>query len=80
MTTADQLSIVSSLLSEGGRAVSLAEGGLVQGWMKARRMLVLAEHPGGSKALIVFVSTSFPVSAKEDLTAEAAMPVDADFK
>lgn len=79
MTTADQLSIVSSFLGDDALAVSLAEGGLVQGWMKARRMLVVAKK-GQGHVFFVFVSTSFPLSAKDNLTVETSMAIDAEFK
>ncbi len=86
MTTADQLSLVERRLGGEVRATALAEGGLVQGWMKRRRMLVVAtkrqeeQSASSSSALLVFVSASFPVSSEKDLTLESALPIDAEFK
>ena len=80
MTTADQLAIVESALADAGlRAVALAEGGLVQGWMKSRRLLVVVQRAEAS-AVFIFQSTSFPVSKREDLMAENVLPVDSDFR
>ncbi len=79
MTTADQLSIVERRLGGEASAVALADGGLVQGWMKTRRMLVLVRREG-QHALMVFVSASYPVSEEADLSLETALPVDAEFR
>jgi hypothetical protein len=84
MTTADQLSIVERKLDvkpeSGIKATVLAEGGLVQGWMKSRRLLVVLQQRSGSSAIFVFVSNSFPVAKPEDLTLETVLRVDSDFR
>ena len=80
MTTADQLAIVERRLGGEAKALALAEGGLVQGWMKTRRLLVVAQRPDHHNALLVFVAAAFPVASEDDLTLESAMPIDMDFK
>lgn len=66
------------------KALSLADGGLVSGWVKARRLCVLVEERSRSspatQALVIFNSTSFPVSKPEDLEVETVLPMDAEFK
>ena len=68
------------------KALALADGGLVSGWVKARRLCVLIEDRSGSRsvpatqALVLFNSTSFPVSRPEDLDVETVLPMDAEFK
>lgn len=79
MTTADQLALVERHLCGAVRACALADCGLVQGWMKARRLAVVVQH-GGDHALFLFVSASFPVSAADDLAVDAAVPIGRDFK
>jgi phosphatidylinositol-bisphosphatase len=85
MTTADQLAIVEAKLADAdAKAVVLADGGLVQGWMKTRRLLVLVQQraaaAGGTHAVFVFVAASFPVAAVADLAVESVLPVDQDFR
>ena len=65
------------------KALCLAEAGLVAGWVKSRRLCVLVEERSKSpntQALVVFNSTSFPVSKPDDLAVESVLAVDADFK
>jgi hypothetical protein len=82
MTTADQLAIVESFLGDADlRAVVLAEGGLVQGWMKSKRLLVVVQRkPECGHAVFVFQSSVFPVSCVKDLLVDAVVPVDEDFR
>ena len=84
MTTADQLEVVNRKLSGGGsggavEAVALAEGGLVQGWMKARRLLVIVRS-AASHAVFVFLAKSIPVSDESDIEVESVLPIKHDFK
>ena len=92
MTTADQLAIVERKLGGEGKAVALADGGMVRGWMKARRMLVIVRDsplPDGGgdggdgdaarHGLFVFVSSSFPVSGEADLALESVDEIDDAF-
>ena len=85
MTTADQLEVVNRKLSVGGgsggavEAVALAEGGLVQGWMKARRLLVIVRSTA-SHAVFVFLAKSIPVSDESDIEVESVLPIKHDFK
>ena len=87
MTTADQLEVVNHKLSGGGgggsggavEAVALAEGGLVQGWMKARRLLVIVRS-AASHAVFVFLAKSIPVSDESDIEVESVLPIKHDFK
>ena len=83
MTTADQLEIVNRKLSscDGGgvEAVTLAEGGLVQGWMKARRLLVIVRS-STSHAVFVFLAKSLPVGDVSDIEVESVLPIKHDFK
>ena len=91
MTTADQLAIVRAKLGNDPHIdpLVLADGGLVQGWMKSRRLLVLLSHSSSTSSsrqsrltsvIGIFVSTSFPVSAAKDLTLETLLPMDLEFK
>ena len=84
MTTADQLEVVNRKLSGGGgggavEAVALAEGGLVQGWMKARRLLVIVRS-AASHAVFVFLAKSIPVTDESDIEVESVLPIKHDFK
>ena len=83
MTTADQLEVVNRKLSSGGgggaEAVALAEGGLVQGWMKARRLLVIVRS-SASHAVFVFHSKTLPVGNESDIEVESVLPIKHDFK
>ncbi len=82
MTTADQLVLVERRLGGEVRGLALCEGGLVQGWIKTRRLLVLAKKEGeaAAHALLVFVSASYPVSEEKDLGLETAMKIDTKFR
>eukprot|EP00095_Tigriopus_kingsejongensis_P009757 maker-scaffold422_size175911-snap-gene-0.33 protein:Tk09757 transcript:maker-scaffold422_size175911-snap-gene-0.33-mRNA-1 annotation:"type ii inositol- -trisphosphate 5-phosphatase" len=85
MTTADQLVIVDQKLARlvpeaTLKARVLAEGGLVQGWMKSRRLVVVVNGGPAQWALVIFTSASFPVSQVDDLASESVIPVDADLK
>ena len=65
------------------KATCLADGGLVSGWVKSRRLCVIVEERSRSpntQALLIFNSTSFPVSKPQDLTLDSVLPVDAEFK
>ena len=85
MTTADQLEVVNRKLSscDGGgggvEALALAEGGLVQGWMKARRLLVIVRS-SKSHAVFVFLAKSLPVGNESDIEVESVLPIKHDFK
>ncbi len=82
MTTADQLALVEAHLGGEAKALALAEAGLVQGWIKTRRMLVVVEPRApaqGHRALLVLSSASYPVSSSADLTLERAVAIDAGF-
>ncbi len=53
------------------RALAAAEGGLVQGWTKSRRLFVVASV-GKKSAVILF--------NQEDPFPEGGLPIDRDFK
>ncbi len=90
MTTAGQMDVVNRKLaggdgggggSAGIAAVAMAEGGLVQGWMKARRLVVVvASADAGNAAVFVFSAKNFPVAEEADLDAETVLPVDPELK
>ena len=83
MSTADQLEVVNRKLSSGGgggaEAVALAEGGLVQGWMKARRLLVIVRS-STSHAVFVFHAKSLPLGDETDIEVESVLPIKHDFR
>lgn len=73
-----QLAIVNKALEQGDKAVALAEGGLIQDWMKSQRLLVLvADAFSSSHALLVFVTKRpLPVTSVADLSLESVIPID----
>lgn len=79
MSTADQLSVLSAKV--GCTAVCLADGGLVQGWMKSRRILcVMRDSIGMLHAVAVFSSTSFPVVKDAEVNLEIVVPINLEFR
>jgi len=96
MTTADQLAIVNRTLAEGDKALVLADSGLVQDWIKSRRLLVVvvassrsgsSSSGGGGKisssyALFVFLSQHSPpqLQSTKDIALNKTLPIDSNFK
>jgi len=79
MTTADQLAIVNKLLNAPEEAKTLAQAGLVQDWVKSKRLLVVVRRESGF-ALFVLTSQNFPVATTEDLAINDVLPLDSNFK
>ena len=77
-----QLEIVNNTLSGGEKAVVLADGGLVEDWIKTRRLLVVVAHSAKvhSHALFVYNTQSIPITNVEDLTINHILPIDSAFK
>ncbi len=86
MTTSDQLALVeqrlAALFGAAGviSATALADAGmLVNGWMKARRLLVTLAK-GNATAVAVFLCGKFPIESTEELSVENVINVDSDFR
>ncbi|XP_046393866.1 inositol polyphosphate 5-phosphatase OCRL [Ischnura elegans] len=79
MANFDQLSIVQSKLSSGEIVTAVHEASLLQEFVRAPRVLALAEHQG-NHAFFVFISSRFPVQLFSDLTLERVIPIDSDFR
>ena len=76
-----QLAIVNNTLADGEKAVVLADGGLVEDWVKTRRLLVVvAAAKEDTPALFVYVAQNIPLISTEDLTINYVLPIDSDFK
>ena len=76
-----QLSIVSKTLSGGEKALVLADGGLVEDWVKTPRLLVVvAAANADTYALFVYVAQNIPVVSPEDLTINYVLPINSAFK
>ena len=76
-----QLAIVSKTLQGGERALVLADGGLVEDWIKTRRLLVIvSDAKADSYALFVYLAQNIPITSVEDLTINHVLPIDSDFK
>ncbi|TRY74769.1 hypothetical protein TCAL_09197 [Tigriopus californicus] len=88
MTTADQMRIVEAKLARllgsgpelGLKGQVLAEGGLIQGWVQSRRLVVVVGVSSGQYALVIFTSQTFPVGRVEDLAIDDVIPVDKELK
>ena len=71
----------SKTLSGGEKALVLADGGLVEDWIKTRRLLVVvAAAKADTYALFVYVAQNIPLTSVEDLTINYVLPIDSDFK
>lgn len=55
------------------------EASLMQGWVRASRILALVEHEN-EWALFLFISSRMPPEVFTDLAIERIIPVDNDFK
>ena len=59
----------------------LADGGLVEDWIKTRRLLVVvADSKADTYALFVYVAQNIPLTSVDDLTINHVLPIDPDFK
>ncbi|KAG8227603.1 hypothetical protein J437_LFUL008439 [Ladona fulva] len=70
MANFDQLAIVQN---------KLVSASLLQEFVRAPRVLALAEHQG-NHAFFVFISSRFPAQLFSDLTLERVIPIDSDFR
>ena len=76
-----QLAIVGKTLSDGEKALVLADGGLVEDWIKTRRLLVVVKGAkSDTYALFIYVAQNIPLTSVEDLTINYVLPIDSDFK
>lgn len=77
--TQDLPGIIQAKLSSGEAATTVHEASLMQGWVRASRILALVEHENEC-ALFIFISSRMPPEVFTDLAIERVIPVDADFK
>ncbi|KAJ1528351.1 hypothetical protein ONE63_006771 [Megalurothrips usitatus] len=75
----DLIGIIQAKLSSGETASSCHEASLMQGWVRASRILALVEHEN-EWALFIFISSRMPPEVFTDLAIERVIPVDSDFK
>lgn len=86
MTTAEQMDLVNQRLSrdsEGSSVTALvmAEAGLVQGWMKAKRIVSLVtNNETGIAAVFVLSSKNFPCSNADEINVESVSTIGPDFR
>ncbi len=75
-----QLAIVNqTLVSDGDRAIVLADGGLVKDWVKSKRLVVIVQS-NDAHALFIYNAKNLPVNDKNDLSLNHVLPIDGDFK
>ena len=76
-----QLAIVGKALNGGEKALVLANGGLVEDWIKTQRLLVVVKGAkSDTYALFVYVAQNIPLTSVEDLAINYVIPIDSDFK
>lgn len=55
------------------------EASLIQGWVKAARIIALL-NKGTTYALVILITSRTPPQVYSDLTIERVLPIDQDFK
>ncbi|XP_066583845.1 uncharacterized protein Ocrl [Prorops nasuta] len=74
-----QLSIVQSKFTTGETVIITMEASLMQGWVRAQRLIALV-NKGSTNALVVLLTSRTPPQVYSDLTIERILPIDQDFK
>ncbi|CAG5106950.1 Similar to OCRL: Inositol polyphosphate 5-phosphatase OCRL (Homo sapiens) [Cotesia congregata] len=77
MASREQISIVQSKFTSG-ETVTM-EASLMQGWVKASRLLALV-NKGPTHALVILLTSRNPPQVYSDLTIERVLPIDQEFK
>ncbi|KAH0537819.1 inositol polyphosphate 5-phosphatase OCRL [Cotesia glomerata] len=79
MASREQISIVQSKFTSGETVVITMEASLMQGWVKASRLLALV-NKGPTHALVILLTSRNPPQVYSDLTIERVLPIDQEFK
>ncbi|XP_051155862.1 inositol polyphosphate 5-phosphatase OCRL [Leptopilina boulardi] len=79
MPLSEKLSIVKSKFTSGETVVTATEASLMQGWVKAARILSVV-NKGPTYALVILITSRTPPQVYSDLTIEKVLPIHEDFK
>ncbi|XP_053994194.1 inositol polyphosphate 5-phosphatase OCRL isoform X2 [Hylaeus volcanicus] len=79
MSSPEQLMVVQSKFVSGETVIFTMEASLIQGWVKAARIVALLSK-GTTQALVVLISSRTPPKVYSDLAIERVLPIDQDFK
>ncbi|XP_015590304.1 inositol polyphosphate 5-phosphatase OCRL-1 isoform X2 [Cephus cinctus] len=79
MSSPEQLAIIQSKFTAGETVVIAIEASLMQGCMRAARLLALV-NKGSTHALVILLTSRTPPQVFSDLTIERVLPIDHDFK
>ncbi|XP_012276603.1 inositol polyphosphate 5-phosphatase OCRL-1 isoform X2 [Orussus abietinus] len=79
MSSPEQLQIVQSKFTSGETVVITTEASLMQGWVRAARLLALV-NKGSTYAVVILLTSRSPPQVYSDLTIERVLPIDQDFK
>ncbi|XP_034936356.1 inositol polyphosphate 5-phosphatase OCRL isoform X2 [Chelonus insularis] len=79
MASREQISIVQSKFTTGEIVTIAVEASLMQGWIKATRLLALV-NKGTTHALVILLTSRNPPQVYSDLTIERVLPIDQEFK
>ncbi|XP_057338294.1 inositol polyphosphate 5-phosphatase OCRL [Microplitis mediator] len=79
MASREQISIVQSKFTSGETVVITMEASLMQGWVKASRLLALV-NKGPTHGLVILLTSRNPPQVYSDLTIERVLPIDQEFK
>ncbi|XP_043285885.1 inositol polyphosphate 5-phosphatase OCRL isoform X2 [Venturia canescens] len=79
MAPTGQLMIVQSKFTSGENVIIAMEASLIQGRVKAPRLLALV-NKGTTNALVILLTSRNPPQVYSDLTIERVIPIDQDFK
>ncbi|XP_031826523.1 oculocerebrorenal syndrome of Lowe isoform X2 [Nomia melanderi] len=79
MSLQEQSLIVQSKFASGETVIITTEASLIQGWVKAPRIVALL-NKGTTHALVILITSRTPPQVYSDLTIERILPIDQDFK
>ncbi|XP_006608948.1 type II inositol 1,4,5-trisphosphate 5-phosphatase isoform X2 [Apis laboriosa] len=79
MSSSEQSMIVQSKFVSGETVIIAMEASLIQGWVKAARIIALL-NKGTTHALVILITSRTPPQVYSDLTIERVLPIDQDFK
>ncbi|XP_054002192.1 inositol polyphosphate 5-phosphatase OCRL isoform X1 [Hylaeus anthracinus] len=79
MSSPEQLMVVQSKFVSGETVIFTMEASLIQGWVKAARIVALLSK-GTTQALVVLISSRTPPKVYSDIAIERVLPIDQDFK
>ncbi|XP_076233114.1 oculocerebrorenal syndrome of Lowe [Calliopsis andreniformis] len=79
MSSPEQSMIVQSKFVSEEAVIITMEASLIQGWVKAARIIALL-NKGVTHALVVLIPSKIPPQVYSDLTIDRILPIDQDFK